>query len=232
MSANDYNKRRLIDGDIKPEHVTALTKFWQRHHDLAVDGYCGPNTINNINKAAGIDKAKRVYPLVQMPDGRKPILTSGFYTDNPSRPKHNGIDFFYRWLDSDPDVPVGDGGAIMRNGERRWWYPPLGSFEQAGEAIACMDGRVTVAGKIGTGFRCYVDHGNGYRTAYFHLESLYVSENQVVGVGTSLGAVGDSPKGHDGKHLHFEVHPCDRYAPMNPRLWLENATYKQQVKNA
>ena len=231
MSANEYNKRRYEAGDFTDAHITELTKYWQRGHGLAVDGYLGPNTVASINKEAGFTKSRRVYPLVQMPDGRRPIITSGFYTENPSRPKHNGVDFFYRWLDSDPAVPVGDGGAIKRNGKRRWWYPPEGCFPQASEAITAMDGKVTVAGKIGTGFRCYVDHGNGYRTAYFHLAQLFVSENQVVGCGMSLGLVGDSPKGHDGKHLHFEVHPHDRYAPINPRTWLENASYTVATEN-
>lgn len=218
MSAESYNKKQYDNGKLTGAHLAQLVEHWQRHHDLVVDGYAGPNTLATITKP-GIDKA---WPLPLLSDGREPVLTSGFHTENPSRPTHDGIDLFYKWLDSDPDVPVGDGGAIKRNGKRRWWYPP------GAAAVAAATGVVQIAGLRGTGWRCWIDHGNGERTGYFHGEALLVKQGQVVSLGTPVLVVGHSPAAWDAKHLHFEVSPTDHYAPKNPRIWLQGASFFTQ----
>jgi murein DD-endopeptidase MepM/ murein hydrolase activator NlpD len=216
MSAEDFNKDKLASGDLTGSHLVKLVELWQRIHGLVVDGYAGENTIESLSEG---DELEKFFPLACLEDGRKPQITSGFYTENASRPTHKGVDFFYPWLDSDPDVPVGDGGAVMRNGKRRWWYP------SGAVARAAADGVVQQASEIGTGCRVWVDHGNGERTGYFHGSSLLVQVGQEVLAGCPLIVVGDNPKGHDAKHLHFEVSPVGRYAPMNPRTWLRGAKY-------
>lgn len=236
MSAHTYNLRQLVgplsDAEIAdmlkkwerdagmsltPEMITELVEYWQRGHGLTVDGFCGPNTQGTI--AAASSSSQRFYPLRCLPDGRRPIITSAFYTENPSRSSHKGVDFFFRWLDSDPDVPVGDGGAIRRNGKRKWWYPP-GTC-----AVAAAFGVVMKAGRHSTGFRAWIDHGDGTRTGYFHLKDLRVTQGHTISAGADVGLVGDNPNGHDGKHLHFETSPVGSYAPTNPRKWLKNAKY-------
>jgi murein DD-endopeptidase MepM/ murein hydrolase activator NlpD len=217
MSANDYNDAQLDSGDLSLSNVTTLVEFWQRHHDLAVDGYAGPNTIATLNPTTEL---KKIWPLLCLPDGRQPIITSGFKTENGSRPTHDGVDMFFRWLDSDPDVALGDGGAIKRNGKRRWWYP------ENYVAVAAASGVVKTAGNTRTGWRVWIDHGNGERSGYFHGASLLVEERQHVSAGDPVMVVGHNPSGHDAKHLHFEISPVDRYAPKNPRAWLKDAQYK------
>lgn len=222
MSAETFNNKQLVDSKMSLTHLTALVEFWQRHHDLAVDGYAGGNTIASIDKALGVDQAiAKIWPLPPLADGRIPKITSGFYTENPSRSSHKGVDMFYQWRDSDPDVPTGDGGAIKRNGKRRWWYP------EGAVAVAAADGVVQKAGNWKTGWRCWVDHGNGERTGYFHGAQVLVTEGQIVAAGDPLILIGDNPLGHDGKHLHFEVSPVDRYAPKNPRTWLKDAKHRK-----
>lgn len=220
MSADEFNAQQIADGYLSWEMVTKLVEYWQRGHDLAVDGYAGANTQESLLWAIhGRVVIEKFWPLPKLEDGRVPVITSGFYTENGSRPTHKGVDMFYRWLNSDPDVPVGNGGAIKRNGKRRWWYPP------GATARAAANGVVQQAGKIGTGYRCWVDHGNGERTGYFHGAELLVAEGDVVAAGHALIVVGDNPAVSDAKHLHFEVSPVDKYAPMNPRKWLEGAKY-------
>ena len=49
-----------------------------------------------------------------------------------------------------------------------------------------------------------IDHGRNFSTVYAHLSSTRVKEGTVVGVGTVIGAVGDTGT-TTGYHLHFEV---------------------------
>ena len=217
MSAEDFNRKQYQSGKLTDGMIARLVRAWQDDHGLDVDGYAGANTIDSLLSASALVK---FWPLASLTDGRKPQLTSGFYTENPSRPTHNGIDLFFEWLDSDPDMPTGDGGAIKKSGQRRWWIPP-GTV-----AIAAASGIVQQASMIGTGHRVWVDHGNGERTGYFHGLALLVREGDKVAAGAPLITVGDNPKGHDASHLHFEVSPVDDYRPMNPRPWLSGAGFK------
>lgn len=217
MNAAEYNARQYADDELNDNMLVELVEFWQRKHGLAVDGYAGPHTLASLQEEVGA--LEKFYPLRLLGDGRSPIITSGFYTENPSRITHKGVDFFYRWKDGDPLVEVGDGGAIVKKGVRRWWYP------DGAHAVAAAEGIVQKASNTDTGYRVWIDHGNGERTGYFHMDSCMVEVGQAVGAGFALGLVGDNPNGHDGKHLHFEVSPVDRYSPQNPRLWLKGATY-------
>lgn len=218
MNASKYNAKQYQDGNLTDAMVTKLVQCWQRHNDLAVDGFAGPNTLHSL-MSSGSGSLVKYFPLRLLGDGRKPVITSGFYTENPSRSTHHGVDFFYPWHSGDPLVPVGDGGAVAKRGERRWWIPE-GTY-----AVAAADGIVQVAADSKTGHKVWIDHGNGERTGYFHLINCTVMPGDTVSAGTALGVVGDNPSGHDATHLHFEVSPAHRYAPVNPRTWLEGATY-------
>lgn len=164
----------------------------------------------------------KVYPLPVLADLRKPIITSAFHAKNPSRPKHNGCDFFYRWKESDGPVKLGDGGATRdqaRPGKPKWFIP------KGLRAIAAAPGIVQLASDSPTGWRVWVKHADGMRTGYFHLRGIAVRIGQEVAIGTQLGEVGDNPKDIDAQHLHFEVSPVHRYAPIDPEEWLVGATY-------
>ncbi len=57
----------------------------------------------------------------------------------------------------------------------------------------------------GYGNNVYIDSGNGYKTHYAHMSSVYVSPGQSVVAGkTVIGAVGLTGR-TTGPHLHFEV---------------------------
>ncbi|PZD96595.1 hypothetical protein DNH61_07310 [Paenibacillus sambharensis] len=72
--------------------------------------------------------------------------------------------------------------------------------------LAADDGVVEFAGtKNGLGKVVFIDHKNGYRTVYAHLDSINVSEGDIVEKGDKLGVMGNT--GHStGTHLHFEIH--------------------------
>lgn len=229
MTDDEYNLRELQAGAVAPGHISELARVYQAQHGLAVDGKLGPATRAHLLAArakrngqalvasVATGTIEKVWPLPILADGRKPVITSGYRTK--SRPSHDGVDLFYPWLDSDPDMPLGDGGAIKRDGKRRWWYPP------GAVAVAAAAGRVTIAGYLTTGWRCWVDHGNGQRTGYFHGARLLVAVGHDVRAGDPVIEVGHNPQVHDARHLHFEVSSTKTYAPIDPRPWLEGAGF-------
>ena len=72
----------------------------------------------------------------------------------------------------------------------------------------------------GWGFFVMIDHGNGMRTTYGHLNGRgAVSEGQAVARGQHVGQVGSSGNAtKDAPHLHFEVVVNGRH--VNPRTYL------------
>jgi murein DD-endopeptidase MepM/ murein hydrolase activator NlpD len=228
MNADEYNKAELVAGRLTLAHITVLVRKFQEACGFrgtvgprALDGKAGPNTQRELDKLLQttdpVPKTgvfKLALPLPDLADGRRATITSSFRPAD--RPNHDGVDLFYRWRPGDQPSFVGDKGAATRNadGTPRWVVP----YETP--AVAAADGIVQIAGNSATGYRCWVDHGNGMRTGYFHLLDLDVAVGQRVTVGARIGRVGDNPADNDGRHLHFELSPSDRYAPIDPAPYL------------
>lgn len=159
----------------------------------------------------------RIWPLAALADGRTCRVTSAYRTSD--RPTHDGIDLFYRYLDSDPVIKPGDGGSVIKAGKRHWWIP-RGTVARATES-----GRVQLAGWSRTGWRVWLAHACGLRSGYFHLATMIVRPGDFVGAGAALGRVGDNPADTDATHLHFELSPIDRYAPIDPTRYLASAEH-------
>jgi hypothetical protein len=49
MSSKQYNMDRVSAGAITGDHITVLTKAYQKSNGLKQDGYCGPATISSID---------------------------------------------------------------------------------------------------------------------------------------------------------------------------------------
>jgi murein DD-endopeptidase MepM/ murein hydrolase activator NlpD len=228
MNAEDFNRAEIVAGRLTVEQITILIIEFQKQCGFsgttgpkALDGKAGPGTRAELDRLLNpppprVEPAafKLILPLPLLPGGRKAVVTSSFKP--PDRPKHLGVDLFYPWRQGDRPDFVGDKGAAGKTSEGtpRWVVP----YEV--EAIAAADGVVQVAGNSNTGFRCWIDHLNGLRTGYFHLLNLRVVQGQEIAAGTPLGRVGDNPADHDGRHLHFELSPVNRYDPMDPMPFL------------
>jgi len=82
----------------------------------------------------------------------------------------------------------------------------IGSW--TGAPVKAADGGYVVeAGRgwsSGYGNHVVIDHGNGFRTLYAHLNSIFVSPGESVSKGTQIGTVGNTGNS-TGPHLHFEV---------------------------
>jgi murein DD-endopeptidase MepM/ murein hydrolase activator NlpD len=84
---------------------------------------------------------------------------------------------------------------------------------------AADNGEVISAGfNGGYGNKVVIDHNNGLKTVYAHLDSISVSVGQVVSKGQKLGVMG-STGNSTGVHLHFEVY--DNGNLKNPRDYLQ-----------
>jgi murein DD-endopeptidase MepM/ murein hydrolase activator NlpD len=79
-------------------------------------------------------------------------------------------------------------------------------------------GRVMVAGMAnGYGREIEIDHGNGIKTIYGHLQGFNVVDGQTIVKGQVIGYVGHSGK-TTGSHLHYEV--VVRNSSVNPHKYL------------
>lgn len=227
MTAEEYVREELAAGRLTAAHIVELVEFFQERSDLYVDGRPGAKTraaVDASKAVAGTEQTTRSpqstpflsTPLPTLSGGRKPVITSSFKSVNPSRPNHNGVDWFYRWQEGDEPAFVGDKGAATKlpSGKPKWGVPYL-TF-----ALAAASGTIQIASNSPTGYRCWIDHGNGWRTGYFHLMNLKVHAGEKVIRGQELGLVGDNPKDGDARHLHFELSPVDKYAPVNPEPFL------------
>lgn len=212
---DDYNAAQITAGKLTLGHITQMIRAWQAHQQppLETDGMAGPATLASIAEAMHPTPFLHV-PMPVLSDGRKAVITSSFRPAD--RPNHDGCDWFYSWVVGDQPDFVGDHGAAGRttSGLPKW-VVPTGTL-----ALAAATGTVQLAGDSPTGHRVWIDHGNGWRTGYFHLLDLRVKTGDHVVAGTPVGLVGDNPADNDGRHLHFELSPVDRYAPVDPAPYL------------
>lgn len=170
---------------------------------------------------------EKVWPMPLLKDGRKPRITSRYGPNNPGRPRHRGVDMLYRYLPSDPRVKVGDGGAVVKDGKRRWWVP-TGTL-----AVATQSGHVLDVDLIDTGHRVWLYHpGDPDRyTGYMHLSAPLVRDGDQVQAGQPLGLVWHNPQDHDPVHLHFEVltgWPRSGETLMDPEQYLIDAEWAHE----
>ena len=97
------------------------------------------------------------------------------------------------------------GGQISQN--YAWYHKGIDIANRgAPNVVAADSGTVVYSGCLGWGYGCHViiDHGNGYKTLYAHLSSMYVNVGQGISRGVALGRMGSTGRS-TGTHLHFEV---------------------------
>ncbi|MCH7730519.1 M23 family metallopeptidase [Patescibacteria group bacterium] len=118
-----------------------------------------------------------------------------------------------RQLTPDAGTVVASGSFVWPAGGRItqryvWYHKGIDIANKvAPNVLAADSGKVVGAGWLdgyGYGNRVIIDHGNGYRTMYAHLTSVYVVAGQTVARGAPIGRMGSTGRS-TGVHLHFEV---------------------------
>lgn len=96
-------------------------------------------------------------------------------------------------------------GTISQN--FAWYHPGLDIANRASPNVLAADsGTIIYTGCLSWGYGCHViiDHGNGYKTLYAHLQKIYVGSNNRINKGQALGQMGSTGRS-TGIHLHFEI---------------------------
>jgi murein DD-endopeptidase MepM/ murein hydrolase activator NlpD len=100
---------------------------------------------------------------------------------------------------------------------------------------ATADGKAVVVKTSFGGFgkHIYLDHGNGYRTVYAHLDKFNVKRGQKVKRGELIAYSGNSGRS-TAPHLHYEVHKSGK--KVNPINFFFNdltpSQYEEVIKIA
>ena len=106
--------------------------------------------------------------------------------------------------------------------QRASWYHMAIDIanRRAPPVIAADGGRIIYAGCIRYGYGCHVviDHNNGYKTLYAHLQKIYVRVGQNVSQRQAIGQMGSTGRS-TGTHLHFEIRFHD--VKLNPLEFLK-----------
>ncbi|MEH7273032.1 peptidoglycan DD-metalloendopeptidase family protein [Neobacillus vireti] len=114
------------------------------------------------------------------------------------------------------------GGYISSQQGMRWGksHKGIDIARPSNRTIKAADnGKVVSAGYDGGyGNKIVIDHQNGLRTVYAHLESISVSAGQTVSQGSGIGVMGTTGNS-TGVHLHFEVYKDG--ALQNPLSYLK-----------
>lgn len=112
-----------------------------------------------------------------------------------------------------------DAGTVVASGNFVWptggtitqrfvWYHKgidIANSSQP-DILAADSGTVVISGWSTAGYGNYIiiDHGNGYRTLYGHMQTIYVVSGQTVARGARIGKMGSTGRS-TGSHAHFEV---------------------------
>lgn len=122
--------------------------------------------------------------------GRAGVVSDGYHASYPR--VHPGIDIMYRRAVSE--------SANLPYGTINYYMPP------DTPAVASGPGLVSISQIIGTGGYVQIDHGDGVKTQYMHLNGDQIGQGMTVSAGQPIGIIGNNPQEPDDpNHLHWEV---------------------------
>ncbi|MBX0331053.1 peptidoglycan DD-metalloendopeptidase family protein, partial [Oscillochloris sp. ZM17-4] len=148
-------------------------------------------------------------PFLTRPMAALAPITSFFDHDAPFLRQNGSLETYWGRQETD--------ASFAYDGHTGWDYamgPPDKVFAAAAGSVIFAgnsdDGCATPARAV------IVDHGNGYRTLYWHLYRVTVEAGQQVAAGEQVGVAGESGCAN-GAHLHFQVQYLGR--DVDPYGW-------------
>ncbi|HMO57836.1 MAG TPA: peptidoglycan DD-metalloendopeptidase family protein, partial [Roseiflexaceae bacterium] len=159
-----------------------------------------------------LDWPEPAEPFLTRPIARVVPVTSFFDHNGPFLTRNAGDGIHTYWGRIETDI------AFAYNGHDGWDYaaaPPT-------RALAAAGGTIIFAGNADDGCATravVIDHGNGYRTLYWHLHRVDVAIGAMVATGDPIGVIGNTGCS-TGPHLHFGVQYLGRN--VDPYGWCGN----------
>jgi murein DD-endopeptidase MepM/ murein hydrolase activator NlpD len=203
-----------VDGVIGPKTRSAIRSFQQRQ-GLQADGIVGPKTELALVRAGA----------AAPPQGSTPSLSP--YVPGPGGGQKPGGSPVTGGGQKPGGSPVTGGRITSPFGIRI--HPvshkrklhkgtDIGGLPVGSTVSATAAGTVIFAASNGcAGNMVKVDHGNGYKTIYMHLNRITVSNGQKVVRGQKVGELGKTGC-VTGPHVHYEVHYNDKATDPAPFL--------------
>ncbi len=164
-------------------------------------------------------------PFLSRPMEQPHRITSVFDHETPFLHRDGSTYSYWGYADA----------ALPYDGHTGWDY----AMKPPEPVLAAADGVVVFAGNSDDG--CYtparaviVEHGNGYRTLYWHLSAVSVETGQHITNGTQLGIAGNTGCSF-GPHLHFQVQYLGRdvdpygWCGRHADPWEQNPTGQQST---
>ena len=208
MSLSEYAVARVL---APTTNAAALPALLQRFLDTYTRLFGDP-------RPAPTDWPAPSAPFLFRPMERTAQVTSFFDHDAPILSR-NGSVLTY-WGRAETDI------AFAYDGHDGWDY----ALAPPALALAAADGDVVFAGNADDNCATravIIDHGNGYRTLYWHLSRVDAAIGQHVTHGQPIGVVGSSGCAI-GPHLHFGIQYLGRntdpygWCGSTPDAWQQN----------
>lgn len=176
----------------------------------------------STTQAAKVAAAKGIDPTTGQPKP-KPSPNSGTAPTNGKASPTSGP---VRFIHPAPGYPITSnfGWRIHpRYKTRRFhsgtdWGTPAGTIIRASAGGQVTFARISGSLTSGYGRLVIIDHGNGYKTYYAHLQGFFVREGDLVEQGKPVGRA-DSTGLSTGHHLHFEIRQNGQ--PQNPLSYIQ-----------
>jgi len=187
MTLAEYALARVLAPTTTPGRLAALMERFRTTYTRLFDD----------PRVAPVGWPMPAAPFLTRPIGKVVPVTSFFDHGGPflTRDGAAGVATYWGRRETDP--------IFAYNGHDGWDYaaaPP-------DRALAAADGLVAFAGNADDGCATgavVIDHGNGYRTLYWHLDRVDVAIGERVARGQAIGVIGNSGCS-TGPHLHFGV---------------------------
>lgn len=183
LSLSEYALARVLAATTTPDQLgTKLNDFLATYTRLFGDPRPAPANWPTPSQ-----------PFLHRPNEKTAMVTSFFDHDWPFLTQNGGT--YSYWGRNEPDLSY--------DGHDGWDY----ALAPPDVALAAATGDVVFAGNADDNCNTravIIDHGNGYRTLYWHLSQVGVQIGQRVETGAAIGVIGESGCAF-GPHLHFGV---------------------------